>query len=49
MGTTQFFLSSETDSHPMIRGWKKPAFASTIWGSIQLLADTLTLRQQWPL
>ena len=31
-----FYGFSETASHPMIRIWKYPKLASSIWGSIQL-------------
>jgi hypothetical protein len=47
MSMIHFFLFSETASYPMIRIWKKPAFASAIQASIQLLAGTLILRTKW--
>jgi hypothetical protein len=43
MSVIHFFCFSETASHPMIRMWKSPAIASSIWGSIQLLAGLLIL------
>lgn len=38
-----FFCFSETASHPMIRIWKSPKTASSIWGSIQLFSGLLII------
>lgn len=36
MSFLHFYGFSETASHPMIRIWRYPKLASSIWGSVQL-------------
>ncbi len=36
MSILHFYVFSETASHPMIRMWKHPKLASSLWGGIQL-------------
>jgi hypothetical protein len=43
MSVLHFFCFAQTASHPMIRMWKRPKLASSIWGSIQLVAGALIL------
>ncbi len=49
MSILHFYVFSETASHPMIRMWKRPKLASSLWGGIQLavgLAIVLLLNYQ---
>jgi len=38
-----FFRWEETSTHPMVRMWKRPRLASTVWASVQLFAGVLIL------
>ncbi len=43
MSFLHFYGFSETASHPMIRVWKYPKLASSIWGSIQLAVGLIII------
>ncbi|HTX90200.1 MAG TPA: hypothetical protein VMC09_03200 [Anaerolineales bacterium] len=43
MSILHFYGFSETASHPMIRMWKYPKLASSIWGSIQLAVGLIVV------
>jgi hypothetical protein len=43
MSILQIFCFPETAHHPMIRIWKRPRLASSIWGTIQLSAGVMIL------
>jgi hypothetical protein len=43
MSILHFYGFSETASHPMIRIWKYPKLASSIWGSVQLAVGLIVV------
>jgi hypothetical protein len=43
MSILHFFCFAQTARHPMIRMWRRPRLASSLWATVQLAAGALIL------